>query len=154
MKREQSNVPGSPKKAIPLDKRASFKMSRVKTSGTPGEVRVRKALRRLSVGYRLNVRALPGSPDVANASKRWAIFVHGCFWHRHTACKKSTIPHNNSAFWEAKFNANRERDERKIKELQRAKFDVLTIWECETLDQPSLEQRLQQFLQSSLGRNG
>ena len=60
--------------------------------------------------YRKNVRSLPGSPDFANKSRKWAVFVHGCFWHRHTGCRRATTPNANRDFWLAKFVANRTRD--------------------------------------------
>ena len=72
------------------------------------------ACRELGLSYRRNVRNLPGSPDLANKSKGWVIFVNGCFWHRHTGCKRATIPKRNHNFWKQKFAENRRRDARKM----------------------------------------
>jgi DNA mismatch endonuclease (patch repair protein) len=58
------------------------------------------------------------------------IFVHGCFWHRH-GCKKSTTPSTRKKFWEAKFNANINRDSQNIKDLKKMGWRVVVIWECE-----------------------
>ena len=74
---------------------------------------------------------LPGSPDFANKSRRWAIFVNGCYWHHHTACGKATVPKSNAAFWIDKFRANRARDARAIRKLRRAGYRVVIVWECE-----------------------
>jgi len=114
-------------------------MQRVRQKGTPAETRVARACRDLGLRYRLNVRSLPGSPDVANKTQRWAIFVHGCFWHRHAGCAKATTPKRNAAFWRAKFEANRERDARKLAELEAAGFEVVVVWQCETEEPRKLE---------------
>jgi len=124
----------------PPDKPGDFRaalMARVRQRGTRPEQHVASALRALGVGYRKNVRSLPGSPDFANKSKRWAVFVHGCFWHRHTGCRRATIPKANQDFWLDKFAANRARDARAIRALRRMGFRVAIIWECETGDTPS-----------------
>lgn len=117
-------------------------MQRVRQKGTPAEKIVARICRELGLRYRLNVRSLPGSPDLANKTKRWAIFVHGCFWHQHEDCPKATMPKRNARFWREKFEANRERDTRKIGELRRAKYKVVVIWQCEADDRASLRGRL------------
>jgi len=118
-------------------------MQRVRQSGTPAERTVAKVCRELGLHYRLNVRSLPGSPDLANKKGRWAIFVHGCFWHRHSGCPKATTPKRNARFWRDKFQSNRARDARKIKELHLSGYDVLVLWQCETEDRGPLRRRLQ-----------
>jgi DNA mismatch endonuclease (patch repair protein) len=94
------------------------------------------------MGYRRNVRTLPGSPDFANKSKRWAIFVNGCFWHHHKTCARGTIPTRNREFWVEKFAANRRRDARMIAALRAIGFNVAIIWECEGLDPSALASRI------------
>jgi DNA mismatch endonuclease (patch repair protein) len=121
--------------ALPTDPVRSALMKRVRRHRTHAEDVVAAALRAHHIGYRRNVKALPGSPDFANKSKRWAIFVNGCFWHHHKGCKRATIPTRNRAFWLAKFAANRGRDAKKIKALRALGFHVAVIWECEALDQ-------------------
>ncbi len=100
------------------------------------------------MGYRKNVRALRGSPDFANRSRYWAVFVHGCFWHQHPGCPRATIPTRNRAFWEAKFAANRDRDARATSALRRKGFRVVTVWECQVADAPAVKSRLSKLLKS------
>jgi DNA mismatch endonuclease (patch repair protein) len=106
-------------------------MARVRQTATRAEREVGAALRALGHAYRKNVRGLPGSPDFANRSQRWAVFVNGCFWHRHTGCKRATTPKANRAFWLEKFARNRSRDARAIHALRRQGFKVAIIWECQ-----------------------
>jgi len=126
-------------------------MQSVRQSGTRLELAVREAVAEYGVRYRLNVTDLPGSPDLSNRTRRWAIFVHGCFWHSHRNCEKTRggsggrIPASNRTFWAAKMQANRERDARKVRELRRRGFRVLTIWECQTLHAPRLDRILSRF---------
>jgi len=70
------------------------------------------------------------------------MFVHGCFWHAHPGCPKASIPKSNRKFWIDKFMANRERDNRKIAELQALGFDVIVVWECELKDADALRRKL------------
>jgi DNA mismatch endonuclease (patch repair protein) len=126
----------------PADPRRSALMSRVRQRGTEAELAVAAALRRLGVHYRLNVTSLPGSPDFANQRMKWAVFVHGCFWHRHTGCKRATIPKTNEDFWRDKFLTNRMRDARAIRDLRRLGFRVALVWECQTEDPARLAARL------------
>lgn len=116
---------------IPLSPERSALLARVKQKKTRPEEEVARRLRDLGLAYRRNVRTLPGSPDFANRSKGWAIFVNGCFWHHHTGCRRAGVPKNNRAFWQAKFAANRSRDAAKIRALRALGFRVLVIWECE-----------------------
>ena len=127
---------------LPTDDNRSALMKRVRRSGTEAEQVVAAACRALGLSYRLNVRSLPGSPDLANKSNRWAVFVNGCYWHRHTGCARATIPKRNHEFWWEKFGANRRRDARKIKSLRALGFRVLVVWECQTMDAAMLADRL------------
>lgn len=105
-------------------------LGRVRQARTAPEEVVAKALRAAGLGYRRNVRDLPGRPDFANKRAKWAIFVNGCFWHAHRGCRKASVPKNNRAFWVAKFAANRRRDAAAIRALRAAGFRVLVVWEC------------------------
>jgi DNA mismatch endonuclease (patch repair protein) len=136
------------KSPSPLDDVTSRKMSAVRSKGTPAELAVRKVLRRLSVGYRINVRKLPGTPDAANKTNCWAIFVHGCFWHQHPGCPKATVPKNNRDFWEEKFKVNNARDVKNIRDLATLGFRSLTVWECQTKNPTALEKILKNFFAS------
>jgi DNA mismatch endonuclease, patch repair protein len=114
-------------------------------NGTPAERAVAAVCSKLGLRYRLNVKSLPGSPDLANKTGRWAIFVHGCFWHRHPGCPKTTTPKRNARFWREKFEVNQKRDAAKVAMLQSAGFKVAVVWECETADPRSLRHRLQRW---------
>lgn len=131
----------------PFDTKRSALMARVRQRGTAPELAVAETLRKLSQSYRLNVRGLPGAPDFANKTRRWAIFVHGCFWHHHTGCKCSTIPKANREFWVSKFTANRARDAKAIRSLRHSGFRVLIVWECQTVDHASLRQRVSKIFE-------
>ncbi len=132
----------------PKDPKRSALMARVRQKGTAPEMAVAAALRGLGRTYRLNVRALPGAPDFANRRRKWAIFVHGCFWHRHTGCKRATIPKSNEAFWLSKFKANRARDAKAVRTLRRVGFRVAIVWECETVERGALLARLSKIFES------
>lgn len=110
----------------------SRRMGGVRQSSTAAELLVRRIAHSTGLRYRISNRDLPGSPDLANRSRRWAIFVHGCFWHRHEGCKRSTTPTRNREFWIAKFRANVERDLRVVGELRRLGWRVVIVWECES----------------------
>jgi DNA mismatch endonuclease (patch repair protein) len=81
-------------------------------------------------GYRLHCKKIPGRPDICFTKKKVAIFVNGCFWHRCPICDLS-LPKTNTEFWERKFELNKERDKRKIKNLEDLGWNVLIVWECE-----------------------
>jgi DNA mismatch endonuclease, patch repair protein len=110
---------------------ASERMARVRRKGTAPEIFVRSALSLLGYRYTLNNEDLPGSPDLANRSKRWAVFVHGCYWHHHTGCPGATTPKSNRPFWLAKFAANTARDFKVAEALARGGYLVISLWECE-----------------------
>ena len=120
-------------------------MRRVRQKGTSAEMAVREALTEIGARYRLNVSSLPGSPDVANKALAKALFVHGCFWHFHENCPRAKVPTGNAAQWQRKLLENRERDNRKQRELVRSGVEVLVIWECETFDNDKLTERLREF---------
>ncbi|MDP9201434.1 MAG: very short patch repair endonuclease [Gemmatimonadota bacterium] len=106
-------------------------MSVVKQTGTGAEVRVRAIVSSLGIRFRLDNADLPGSPDLANRSRRWAIFVHGCFWHAHSGCRKATLPKRNRAYWIEKFATNKARDALAIRRLRSRGYEVLRVWECQ-----------------------
>lgn len=124
-------------------------MARVRQKGTAAERVVAATLRALGASYRVNVRALPGSPDFANRTRKWVIFVHGCFWHHHARCKRATVPKSNKRFWREKFAANRTRDKWAIRELTRSGYRVAVVWECEIADADLVRSRLSQVLEPS-----
>jgi DNA mismatch endonuclease (patch repair protein) len=120
-------------------------MKRVRQKNTKPELMVRQVLSELGARFRVNVKTLAGSPDIANKTLGKAIFVHGCFWHRHLNCRKYRLPENNRDFWDAKFEANVYRDEKKIQTLRAAGMDVLVVWECELKQPIILKENLRAF---------
>lgn len=106
-------------------------MSHIRSKNTKPEVRLRKELFRLGYRYRLNVKRLPGSPDIVLAKYRTCIFVNGCFWHGHKDCPKFVLPKTNAEFWLAKIENNRERDLRDYTFLESLGWRVIVVWECE-----------------------
>lgn len=113
-------------------------MSRIRSKDTSPEKLVRSFLHRAGYRFRLHVKSLPGSPDIVLPKYRTAIFVHGCFWHRHADCKYAYTPKSNVDFWNKKFQENVSRDVKKKKLLENVGWNVLTIWECETKDESRL----------------
>jgi DNA mismatch endonuclease, patch repair protein len=122
-------------------------MARVRGKHSTPELVVRSAAHRLGYRFRLHRRDLPGTPDLVFPGLRKAILVHGCFWHRHPNCARTTTPKTRALFWAQKFADNITRDLRVQRRLRRAGWKVLVIWECETFDLDSLEERLAAFLE-------
>lgn len=132
-----------------VDPRRSVLMARVRGKDTKPEIIVRKTAFALGYRYRLHRRDLSGSPDLVFVGRRKAIFVHGCFWHRHKGCSKTTTPKIRKKFWQSKFDANIRRDAKNVRELRSAGWKVLVIWECETANLVALQTRLNSFLGQS-----
>lgn len=108
-------------------------MRSVKQKNTAPEIMVRSCLHRLGFRFRINRRDLPGSPDIVLPKWKAVIFVHGCFWHRHKDCSRTTTPKTNTEFWMRKFQANVLRDQRKFVELNLLGWKTAVIWECDVL---------------------
>jgi len=106
-------------------------MKAVRRTGTAPELIVREWLSRCKIRYTVKNKDLPGTPDLANRTRRWAIFVHGCFWHGHEECRIAHIPTRNQEFWRAKIERNRARDQTKAAELEALNYRVITLFECQ-----------------------
>lgn len=119
--------------------RRSENMRAIKSKNTSPEKRVRSAAHRLGLRFRLHRSDLPGSPDLLFPGKKTALFVHGCFWHRHENCPGATTPKTNTDYWNRKFRRNMERDWESRKKLEEEGWKVLVIWECETKTRESIE---------------
>lgn len=113
----------------PLER--SERMSRIRSSNTAPEIVLRRALHALGFRFRLQRKDLPGKPDIVLPRFKTAIFVHGCFWHRHVGCKIATTPKSNTDFWVEKFNKNVARDLRSRDLLEANGWKVILVWECE-----------------------
>lgn len=145
-----AEAPSRSPSTAPTSAARSYLMSRVKGRDTKPEMIVRRLLRQMGYRFRLQAKELPGRPDIVPRPRRKAIFVHGCFWHRH-GCRKTTMPKSNVAFWEAKFNRNLERDRRALSDLKRLGWESLVVWECETYRGDALQDRLVDYLVTRSG---
>ncbi|WP_223818153.1 very short patch repair endonuclease [Mucilaginibacter rubeus] len=116
---------------LPTNAFTSKVMRGNKAKDTMPELLLRQALYAEGLrGYRLNLRSVPGRPDIAFRKKKIAIFVHGCFWHRCPLCGPK-LPKSNVSFWSQKFERNQQRDREKTEQLVEMGWQVLTIWECQ-----------------------
>ena len=106
-------------------------MSRIKGKDTKIEVEVRKYLFSKGYRFRKNDKRYPGKPDIVLPKYHVAIFVHGCFWHRHEGCKDATTPKTRTEFWLEKFDKNVKNDQIKQEKLRELGWKVIVIWECE-----------------------
>ena len=109
----------------------SWNMSRIKGKDTKIEVEVRKYLFSKGYRFRKNDKRYPGKPDIVLPKYHVAIFVHGCFWHRHEGCKDATTPKTRTDFWLEKFDKNVKNDRIKQEKLRELGWKVIVIWECE-----------------------
>jgi DNA mismatch endonuclease (patch repair protein) len=131
-----------------LDKQArSRHMGLIRQAGTSPELAVRRIAHRIGYRFRVSRRDLPGCPDIVFPGRRAAIFVHGCFWHRHEGCPRSTTPKTNADFWTKKFAANQARDRASLQALAKLGWRTLVIWECETRDEGAIAEKLKAFLE-------
>jgi len=127
----------------------SENMSRIRGKNTAPELVVRRLLHRLGFRFRLHRKDIPGKPDIILPKYKTAIFVHGCYWHRHDGCARGqSVPSTNKSFWLTKFGMNMKRDAKVAKMLADTGWRRLVVWECEV--KPSkmdlLEERLRQEL--------
>lgn len=120
-------------------------MARVRSKDTAPELAVRRAAHALGARFRLHRRDLPGCPDLAFVGRRKVIFVHGCFWHQHSGCKRSRPPATRTEYWAPKLARNVDRDSASLAALNRLGWKVLVIWECETRS-AGLRDALAEFL--------
>ena len=108
----------------------SYNMSRIKGRDTKPEIYLRKLLFAEGFRYRIAEKSVPGHPDIFLRKYNTAIFVHGCFWHRHQGCKYSYTPKSRVEFWQKKFDDNIKRDSVVRGELKNRKIKCLIVWEC------------------------
>lgn len=106
-------------------------MSHNRAKNTGPELKLRHALWHLGFRYRVNVKHLPGSPDIVLPKYRTVIFVHGCFWHGHKGCKNYTVPKTNTDFWVEKVARNQQRNQEVWRQLEAKGWYVIIVWECQ-----------------------
>lgn len=105
-------------------------MSRIRSRNTKPELLVRRYLYAHGFRYRVNVKTLPGTPDIALRKYHTAIFINGCFWHGHS-CLNGKRPKTNTEFWVRKILRNQERDEEVRVKLRQLGWRTMVIWECQ-----------------------
>lgn len=123
----------------------SRNMSLIRSNETKPEVFVRSVLHHLGFRFRKNVKTLPGKPDIVLPKYKTVIFVHGCFWHQHEGCKRSTIPKSNIDYWIPKLKGNVKRDKEHRKHLEELGWNVAVIWECEAKTENAVAEKLKKF---------
>ena len=121
-------------------------MRRIRSKNTIPEMIVRRIVYTLGYRYRLHVKDLPGKPDLVFRSRKKAIFVHGCFWHQHRACREGRVPGSRRSYWAVKLARNVERDREHLAALRRGGWKTLVLWECELGDKQGLVERIDGFL--------
>lgn len=126
----------------------SERMSRIRSKGSKPEMIVRRLVHGLGYRYRLHKADLPGRPDIALSRQKKAIFVHGCFWHRHddVACRLARLPKSNRDFWVPKLEGNKARDEANLSKLDAIGWRSLVVWECQIRDTEQLKNDLRRFI--------
>ena len=127
----------------------SWNMSRIKGKNTRPERIVRSMIHEMGFRFRLHSKELPGKPDIVLKKHKTVIFVHGCFWHRHRNCRKSTVPKTNTETWIAKFRENQKRDALNEKKISELGWRLIKIWECETENTNALRKRINECFRSS-----
>lgn len=127
--------------------RRSWNMSRIRCRNTSPEIRVRSMLHRMGLRFSLKRKDLPGKPDIVLSSRKIAVFVHGCFWHRHENCANSVTPKTRTQFWVSKLESNVKRDRNNAMALRKMGWRILVIWECELKDEMKLSQRIRELLE-------
>lgn len=127
-------------------------MVAIHSASTKPELKLRSALWRRGFRYRVNVKRLPGTPDIVLPKYRTSIFVHGCFWHGHKDCKNATTPKTNTDFWTAKIARNQQRDQEAWRQLEAKGWSVIIVWECQ-LKKAVLEETISR-VEAEILRNG
>ena len=127
----------------------SKNMAAIRSKNTKPEIYLRKLLFAKGYRYGVNSKSVPGHPDIYLKKYNTAIFVHGCFWHRHEGCKYAYMPKSKVEFWQKKFDTNVKRDELVRKELTRKKVKVVIIWEC-TIKRMKKDKKMEEEIISSI----
>jgi DNA mismatch endonuclease, patch repair protein len=117
-------------------------MSRVRSKDTGPEMRVRRLAHALGFRFRLHRKDLAGTPDLTFPKHRVALFVHGCFWHRHPGCSKASMPKTRVEFWKDKFQRNEQRDDIVKSSLEALGWRIMIVWECQVKEGDQLERLL------------
>jgi len=125
----------------------SLQMSKVRCRDTGPELEVRRLMHSMGYRYRLHVKNLPGKPDIVFPGRGRIVFVNGCFWHLHGACKNMRWPKSRLEVWKPKLESNRKRDKTNQVLLLKLGWKVLVIWECELKNKPTLTEKILRFME-------
>lgn len=129
-------------------------MAAVKGKDTKPEMIVRKYLFSRGMRFRVQVRKLPGTPDIVLPKYKTVIFVNGCFWHGHEDCKYFRLPKSNVEFWKEKIGRNIERDRESMQALLDLGWKIIRVWECELRNKANREDTLNKIYKSITSPNG
>ena len=132
----------------------SRNMAAIKGKDTKPEMIVRKYLFSRGLRFRVQVRKLPGTPDIVLPKYKTAIFVNGCFWHGHEGCKYFRLPKSNVEFWKEKIERNIERDRESMQALLDLGWKVVRVWECELRNKANREETLNKIYTSITSPDG
>ena len=133
------------------EEKRSWNMSRIRGKDTKPEIIVRSMLHKMGYRFSLHRKDLPGTPDIVLPKYKTAIFVHGCFWHRHKGCKYAYTPKSRIKFWKNKFIETVKRDKQHLKQLKENGWEVFIVWECETKDMDKLKKIINKISQEING---
>lgn len=140
------------RKCTMVDTRSTAKrseiMSKVRSTNTAPELKVRQLIFGMGYRYRLHVAKLPGKPDIVMAGRRKIIDVRGCFWHGHENCRYGRLPKSRKEFWGAKIARNGSRDRANLRRLKSDGWRVLVLWQCQMKNVELLKKRLYEFIES------
>lgn len=117
----------------------SWNMSQIKGSNTKPEILVRSYLHKKGFRFRLHAKDLPGKPDIVLKKYSTAIFVDGCYWHRHQGCKLAYNPKSRQEFWQSKFENNVRRDQEVNRLFENIPWNIVRIWQCEVNEKSMTE---------------
>ena len=126
----------------------SRNMAAIKGKDTKPELIVRKYLFSRGLRFRVQVRKLPGNPDIVLPKYKTVIFVNGCFWHGHEGCRYFRLPKSNVEFWKEKIERNIERDRESLQALLDLGWKVIRVWECELRNKANREVTLNKIYNS------
>lgn len=130
----------------------SWIMSQIKSKDTKPEILVRSIVHKLGFRFRKHKSDLPGKPDIVLVKHRKIIFVHGCFWHSHKKCDRSSRPQSNKSFWSEKLDKNIARDKKTKRDLRLQGWKVLIVWTCETKNIYKLQNKIANYLVERKGK--
>lgn len=125
----------------------SYNMSRIRSKNTKPEVLIRKYLHGKGFRFRINVKNLPGKPDIVLSKYKTVIFINGCFWHGHENCKYFVIPKTRTEWWLEKINRNKENDEKALTALRLKGWRIINVWECELKNTQVFSERAEKLLE-------